>query len=146
MYATAATHLPQSIATVCEAVLAGGVAPAAWFPELRRLDRRRFDQVGARSELALALPGWPRHVPVTTTHVVRTTATARGRTPDGRDVALHLSLSPWDGGTAVVLSVDAGDRGDPVRSWSLSRRLELALVRLAGELAASWSAAGSTRP
>lgn len=144
MYATATTHLPHPLAVVSAAVLAPGAEISDWFPELRRLDDRPFHERGARSELALALRGAPVPVVLTTTDVVRTTLTARGRTDAGDDVCLRLSLSPWNGGTAVVVSVDAGDGPRRLLSWSLTRRLEVALARLAGQLATRLTGRGST--
>ncbi|MBW3619145.1 MAG: hypothetical protein KY461_02785 [Actinobacteria bacterium] len=149
MYATATTHLPHPIATVVEHVFAD-VDPSTWLPELHRLDAGRWDEPGARAVLRLGVPRWSEPVVVTTTRVVRTTVTATGVGPDGATVEVCLSLSPWDGGTAVLLSVDAEGRDRPLLSWSLTRRLEAALVRLAGELAGlltgTGSAAGRARP
>lgn len=145
MYATASTHLPHPIGTVTDHVLAGSQR-STWLPELQRTDARPWDELGATSTLSLGLPGWPEAIGLTTTRVVRSTVTASGRTPDGRSVALCLSLSPWHGGTAVVLSVDADGGQRPLRSWALSRRLELALVRLAGELAAVPASVGPACP
>ena len=145
MYATATTHLPHPIATVVEHVFADA-DPSTWLPELHRLDPGRWDEPGARAVLSLDVPGWSEPVLVTTTRVVRTTVTAAGVGPDGAAVEVCLSLSPWDGGTAVLLSVDAEGRDRPLLSWSLTRRLEAALVRLAGELTGTRSAAGRARP
>ncbi|MBW3658987.1 MAG: hypothetical protein KY457_10140 [Actinobacteria bacterium] len=146
MYATAAAHLPHPLAAVSAAVLAGAADPVAWFPALHHRDDRPLDELGARLELVLPVPGGATHVPLEVTDVVRTTVTARGRTDAGDDVCLRLSLSPWNGGTAVVVSIDAGDEPRPLLSWSLTRRLEAALGRLAGQLAAHGSAVAPARP
>lgn len=144
MFATATTHLPHPCSAVVDLVL-GDRDTRTWFPDLVRVDDRRLDEVGARSRLELAHPGWPPAVELTTGRVVRSTMTATGATVDGREVSLCLSLSPWHGGTAVVLSVDADGRDRPLLSWSLARRLEAALVRLGGHVAATLSPAGAAR-
>lgn len=142
MYATAATHLPHPLATVVDTALAASPGAVRWWPELHRLDDLPLDVRGARSELALGVAGRPERIRLTTERVVRTTVTASGRASDGREVSLCISLSPWDGGTAVVVSIDTGDGQRPLSSWSLTRRLETALARLAGTL----SSAASARP
>lgn len=146
MYATTTTHLPHPVGTVAAAVFAGDAATGAaiegWFPELHVPDR--LDRLGARSELTL--PGSPERIVLETARVVRTTVTAAGRAADGREVSLCISLSPWNGGTAVVVSIDTGDEPRPLLSWAVTRRLEAALVRLAGGLATAVSAAVPARP
>jgi hypothetical protein len=136
MFAAASSHLPVPVDRAHVAV----VDPkwqARWFPSLRRTDDHPLDTLGAGSLLSLDVRGGPAAVALRTRRVVRSTITAVGEAADGRSVTLRLSLSPWHGGTAVVLSVDADgpDRGWPARR--LSRRLETSLAGLAAVASSS---------